>query len=99
MLAYHHPGLIVNIFSMSDSSEQRGICVDEHKENAVRANDSKRERKRMVFQLLDLEPGVAPVLLENIFLLAVQALHANGELLKFFGEFLGVNNLHSRVWT
>jgi hypothetical protein len=51
----------------------------------------------MVFQLLDLEPGVAPILLENIFLLAVQALHANGELLKFFSEFLGVNNLHSRV--
>ena len=53
----------------------------------------------MVFQLLDLEPWVAPVFLEDIFLLAVQALHANRELPKLLREFLSVDNRHSRVWT
>lgn len=46
------------------------------------------------FSFLTLSRGIAPVLLENIFLLAVQALHPNRELLKFLRELLSVENLH-----
>jgi len=42
----------------------------------------------VVFQFLDFESGVAPVFLENIFLLAVQTLDVDREFLKFFREFL-----------
>ena len=53
----------------------------------------------MVAQFLDLKSRVAPILLEGLFLLAIETLDANGKLLELFRELLSVNDFQSRDCT
>jgi len=68
--------LVINIFPVTNRSKESGISLNKHKEYAVSASDSKREWQGMVFEFLNLESRVSPILFEDVFLLLIQALDA-----------------------